>query len=318
MARAVADQVAETAGDGAACVLTSTNEEALQMQSLLLQRGMQVRLIQSLDGFSLSKLAEVRFFLQTIDQELSSPVISKALWERAKQALQKTYAQSACLENVMHLIHDFESVNPVKYRTDLDEFIKESRFEDSYHDEAGTVWFRPFIRRRGTSFLRLYAAAGRTCGGRSPRALCGTNPGQECAVYSYQYRAFYPLSLAAGLTWKENRARYGEPSELILPLMHQDVVLDFFKSKQSYIGQLRSGMPLHMDNAYLTASCGGRQVRVAKFSRACAERLAGAARKGLQARRGPCPLCARLAAGRRGRRTGDSYSHFIFKKITKP
>lgn len=57
-------------------------------------------------------------------------------------------------------------------------------------------------------------------------------------------------------------------------------MLDFFKSKQSYIGQLRSGMPLHMDNAYLTASCGGRQVRAAKFSRACAERLAALQERG--------------------------------------
>lgn len=281
MARAVADQVAETAGDGSACVLTSTNEEALQMQSLLLQRGMQVRLIQSLDGFSLGKLAEVRFFLQTIDRELSSPVISKALWERAKQALQKTYAQSACLENVMHLIHDFESVNPVKYRTDLDEFIKESRFEDSYHDEAGTVLVSTIHKAKGHEFSSVYMLLQGERAVEDRRALyVGLTRARNALYIHTNTELFTPYRSLPGLTWKENRARYGEPSELILPLMHQDVVLDFFKSKQSYIGQLRSGMPLHMDNAYLTASCGGRQVRAAKFSRACAEKLAALQERG--------------------------------------
>ncbi len=51
---------------GTTCVLTKTNEEALQITGLLLKNGMQAKLIQSNDGFSLYNLLEVRFLLNQI------------------------------------------------------------------------------------------------------------------------------------------------------------------------------------------------------------------------------------------------------------
>ena len=47
---------------GTTCVLTKTNEEALQITGLLSKNGMPAKLIQTNDGFSLYNLAEVRFF----------------------------------------------------------------------------------------------------------------------------------------------------------------------------------------------------------------------------------------------------------------
>jgi ATP-dependent DNA helicase RecQ len=47
--------------------LTKTNDEALQITGLLLKNGMQAKLIQSNDGFSLQNLLEVRFLLNEIN-----------------------------------------------------------------------------------------------------------------------------------------------------------------------------------------------------------------------------------------------------------
>ena len=96
-------------------VLTATNDEALQVTGLLIKNGVRARLIQSNDGFRLINLAEIRFVFETIDAELNSPVISDSLWEKAKFALQNRYADSACLQNCMQLLDDFESTYSVKY-----------------------------------------------------------------------------------------------------------------------------------------------------------------------------------------------------------
>jgi ATP-dependent DNA helicase RecQ len=52
---------------GTTCVLTKTNEDALQITGLLLKNGMQAQLIQSNDGFSLYDLVEVSFFFRPIE-----------------------------------------------------------------------------------------------------------------------------------------------------------------------------------------------------------------------------------------------------------
>jgi ATP-dependent DNA helicase RecQ len=52
---------------GTTCVLTKTNEEALQITGLLLKNGMKAKLIQTNDGFSLYNLLEVRFFLSCLN-----------------------------------------------------------------------------------------------------------------------------------------------------------------------------------------------------------------------------------------------------------
>lgn len=67
---------------------------------------------------------------------------------------------------------------------------------------------------------------------------------------------------------------YGEPTEIMLPTTHKDVVLDFFKSKKEIIFGLRSGSALKIDDMYLTAELNGRDVRVAKFLKAFVGRLA--------------------------------------------
>ena len=68
-------------------------------------------------------------------------------------------------------------------------------------------------------------------------------------------------------------SEYGTPMEIMLQTTHKHVVLDFFKNKKEIIFGLHSGIKLKIDDVYLSAELDGRDVRVAKFSKAFVESL---------------------------------------------
>jgi ATP-dependent DNA helicase RecQ len=78
----------------------------------------------------------------------------------------------------------------------------------------------------------------------------------------------------------EDACDYPEPPEMILPLSHRDVVLDFFKGKKELIFRLCSGAELHTDGDYFSAELDDHTVRIAKMSKACAARLHELSEKG--------------------------------------
>ncbi|MDR1060118.1 MAG: RecQ family ATP-dependent DNA helicase, partial [Clostridiales bacterium] len=148
------------AGGGNACVLAGTNEEAQRVLGLLLRKGLRARLIQSNDGFRLCNLAEARFFLKAVGDDPDSPAIPDAAWDAAKARLASAYRGSACLDICMNMLSDFEAVSRTKYRTDLEEFIKESNYEDFYRDGAGNILVSTFHKAKGREFDRVYMMLG--------------------------------------------------------------------------------------------------------------------------------------------------------------
>jgi len=156
MEEAVADHIVKAYQGGKACVLTNTNYEALQVLGLLSRKGIRAKLIQSNDGFNLYNLAEVRFFMKLIDSKLNSPVIDDNLWIFAKEQLAQVYVESSCLTNCLNMLTEFEFVNRIKYRTDLDEFIKESNYEDFYSDENEVVYVSTIHKSKGREFDSVY------------------------------------------------------------------------------------------------------------------------------------------------------------------
>ncbi len=120
MEEAVVNELLATYKTGKACVLTNTNDEALRVLGLLLKHGKRAKLIQSLDGFRLYNLLEIRVFLNAVDRNLHSPVISDDIWKNAKKELFSNYQNSTCIDNVGRLILDFEATHSVKYRTDFE------------------------------------------------------------------------------------------------------------------------------------------------------------------------------------------------------
>lgn len=282
MEEAVADHIVKAYQGGKACVLTNTNHEALQILGLLSRKGIRAKLIQSNDGFRLYNLAEVRFFLKLIDSKLNSPVIDDALWTFAREKLAQVYGESSCLPNCLNMLTEFEFVNRIKYRTDLDEFIKESNYEDFYSDENEAVYVSTIHKSKGREFDSVYLLL---------KNVFATNDEEKRKLYVGMTRAKESLYIHCNtnilsqysveeIVKTEDATEYEEPSEISLQLTHKDVVLNFFKDKKEFILELRSGRKLAISDNYLSAELNGRTLDVVKFSKAFMEKLENLKDKG--------------------------------------
>ncbi|BDF70110.1 hypothetical protein CE91St41_26630 [Oscillospiraceae bacterium] len=261
---------------GTACVLTSKNEEALRVLCLLTQHGLRAKLIQSNDGFRLYNLAEIRFFLGMIDKRLVSPVISDAAWAEAKEKLALAYHDSTCLPVCQKMISDFEAINRTKYRTDLEEFIRESNYEDFYGDQREEILVSTIHKAKGREFDSVYMLLDQTPYSTDEdkrKIYVGLTRAKNELYIHYNNDIFRNFSLA-GIDCFEDSNDYPEPAEIILPLSHRDVVLNFFKDKKELILRIHSGTVLDITDNFLSIELDNRMVRVLKYSQVCLNRLA--------------------------------------------
>lgn len=271
LAQAVVNNVKNSYQDGKACVLTSTNDEALQVLGLLLKNGIKAKLIQSLDGFRLYNLVEIRYFLKILDQKLQfSPVISDDLWNEAQQQTCTRYAASTCLEICRNLWADFARTYPLKYRSDLDAFIKESNYEDFYDNDKESVFVSTIHKSKGREFDTVYMLLNNISikTDEEKRRLYVGMTRAKSALYIHCNTPIFSHIHAAGLQKLEDVTQYAEPPEISVQLTHKDVVLDYFKDRKNLLFKLRSGMPLTVSDIFLNAESEGRTVHVAKFSKA--------------------------------------------------
>ena len=283
MEEAVVQNLVATYTSGRACVLTNTNDEALRIMGLLLKYGKRAKLIQSLDCFKLINLLEVRVFLNSIKKDLHSPVIPDEIWDKAKKELFSKYYNSSCIDNINKLVYDFEATHSVKYISDLEEFISESNYEDFYVDsEAEVIYVSTIHKSKGREFDSVYMML---------KDAYGKNDEERRKLYVGMTRAKSNLFIHTNTDLFEryvlpyvihvvDRNDYSEPSEIVLQTNHRDVVLDYFKNKKELIFDLRSGTSLKIDDVYLSAQLHGRDVRVAKFSKAFVEKLERLKNKG--------------------------------------
>ena len=267
---AIVRQIIERYHGGKACVLTGTNEEALRVLGLLLKNGARAKLIQSMDGFRLYNLAEVRFFLRCIDKGLKTPVIGNDLWNKAKAELVRVYSDSICLENLLNMISEFEKVNTYsKYRTDLEEFIKESQFEDFYTDDRETIFVSTIHKSKGREFDSVWLLLNHTVlrdDAERRKLYVGMTRAKD-NLYIHCNNGIFDKYRFSGIDSIVDEVQYPEPREIALQLTHKDVVLDYFKGKKEIIFKLHSGMPLSIKDEFLYAELDGRTVRVAKLSK---------------------------------------------------
>ena len=283
MEEAIVDNLISTYNSGKACVLTNTNDEALCILGLLLKHGKRAKLIQSLDGFNLYNLLEIRAFLKTIDKNLRSPVISDEIWNNAKKELFNNYHDSRCIDNVKRLLLDFEGTHSVKYRSDLEEFLNESKFEDFYDEQEQEVLYVSTIHKsKGREFDSVYMMLKNSNGktDEERRAMYVGMTRAKNNLYIHTNTELFDKYYMDGVEHLHDDKRYDEPTEVMLQTTHKDVVLDFFKDKKEVILGLRSGQVLKTDKSYLCAELNGRDVRLAKFSKAFMETLESLSSKG--------------------------------------
>jgi ATP-dependent DNA helicase RecQ len=229
---------------GTTCVLTKTNDEALQITGLLLKNGMQAKLIQSNDGFSLQNLLEVRFLLNAINVGDDVKIISDDVWTNAKSEMRKRFLRSSKLEVCNNLIKQFEESNSQKkYKSDFEVFVRESKLEDFYNETGETILVSTIHKAKGKEFDNVFILL---------EDFYPTTDEAKRQLYVAMTRAKHNLTIhlngnylnnikAENLERIEDRETYLPPGELAMQLSLKDVWLDYFITRQHLVSQLTSG-----------------------------------------------------------------------------
>lgn len=265
---------------GTTCVLTRTNDEALQITGLLLKNGMQAKLIQSNEGFNLYNLIEVRFFLSRLQLTDGIYIISDDVWDNAKRYLKEKFCHSPNLELCMNIMADFEAVNPKhKYKSDLDIFIRKSRLEDFIRGNSETIMVSTIHKAKGREFDHVFLMLDRLNPG-SAEILRILYVGMTRAKHNLtiHYNSGYLQTInAQGLIRRDDSSDYPPPQQLAMQLTHRDVWLDFFERTQPIISALNSGDWLIID----TEGCRNTKGQpVLKFSHRIQNEIEGMKQKG--------------------------------------
>ena len=263
-------------GAGSSCVLTQTNEEAIQIAGLLKQQGIAAKLIQSNEGFNLHQLLEVRIFLHFLNLNPQVSIISPDAWYRAVAQLRERFGHSRNVEWVLNLITAFEQVNPHhKYQSDLDTFIRESKLEDFYGVQRDVVAVSTIHKAKGREFDHVFLYL---------NGFQALDDDKKRTLYVALTRAKNRLSIISNRHVLDEEGGFEgihvvdeyEPQGVIyrypltIYLGHRDVYLGHFRFCQSAIRALIAGQALAVDSVGCLNDFGQY---VVKFSRQFGQRL---------------------------------------------
>ena len=253
----IINQLKQNGITGTVCVMTNTNDEAVQMAGLLLKEGFRTKLIQSGSSFQLANLAEIRYFLKQIDKQTSSPIISDTAWNEAKEKTILAYTQSNLLEYLQGFFQAFESTNKVKYRSDLGDFVFESNIEDFCFTDKKTVLVSTIHKTKGREFDTVYMMLARDEeeSAENIRKLYVGMTRARKSLYIHTCTAIFDGIMHEDIEYLNDHTLYSAPNDISMQLTHKDVYLDYFKDKKEKILSLRSGQPLWFkDNGFYSAA----------------------------------------------------------------
>ncbi len=252
---------------GTTCVLTRTNDEALQITGLLIKNGIQAKLIQTNDNFNLFNLLEIRFFLQQFNSRDETYSISDEAWKRAKWALVNTFARSAMLDIAKNIIKDFELTRPQKkYKSDLDTFIRESKLEDFFNENGETIFVSTIHKAKGKEFDNVFLLIDNFQPEKEEdkRSLYVAVTRAKSNLNIHLNSPFPEKYQTENLTLTTDPNTYSAPNEIVIHLSFKDVWLSYFINRQKLISELMSGDELIVENNELLNS---KSESILKFSK---------------------------------------------------
>ncbi|HEX9513012.1 MAG TPA: RecQ family ATP-dependent DNA helicase [Puia sp.] len=266
---------------GSTCLLTQTNEEAIQIAGLLRNKKINARLIQTNEGFRLDDLYELRLFSESLDLlNGTSPLIDEEDWQDAIRHITAAGKESATMDLAMAVIRDFESTSQGrKYKSDWNTFLRESRMEDFVRIDSTTIYVTTIHKAKGKEFDNVVILLnGYRPESDEKKRLLYVAMTRAKNNLSIHYNGNYLRHLTAqNLQRLQDNKDYPEPQQLALALTHRDIHLGFFASVQHEINDLGSGSLLYIQEDGLADSKGKVILR---FSQNFKERLTERGNKG--------------------------------------
>lgn len=252
---------------GTTGVLTKTNDEALQVTGLLLKKNMPAKLIQSNDGINLFNLIEIRSFIEDLNLDDSTPAISKEAWNNAKRKFAKKHSKSTNYNLCKNLLVDFQETNPkIKYSSDFEVFIKESRLEDFDSQYGETIIVSTIHKAKGKEFdnvfLMLDDFNANSNDSKRQLYVAMTRAKQNLIVH---YNGNYLDNIKVEeLHNVKDASIHPLPEYLVYHLTHEDINLGYFNFIQRRLNPLNSGDSLGVNEIGLVNSNGEQIVKLSK------------------------------------------------------
>ncbi len=246
--------------NGTSCVLTQTNEEAVTLVALLRKKGINSKLIQSMDGFRFWNLMEMRYFLKYLDSQVKTPLIEDELWTKAKEKTFELYGRSKSLAFVKRCVELFEQTNKSKYLSDFKEFVFESSVEDFCDVSGADVVVSTIHKSKGWEFDNVYMLVSDKYSkddNLMRRYYVGITRAKNRLSIHTNGRGFSRLS--ADKYFIDDKD-YDMPREIVLQMSHKDVFLGYFQKLKSEVLKLRSGDELRYSDSYLYETKSGKIV----------------------------------------------------------
>ncbi len=240
---------------GSTCILTKTNEEALQIFSLLDRNSIKAGMIQRGEKYELRNLLEVRSFTDELKLTDETHVIRDEIWQSAKIKTFERFKRSENLELLKQIIEDFEcTAGKIKYKTDFLLFIKESSEEDFYRKEE-RITVSTIHKSKGREFdhvimmlkdmtpdseeIKRQLYVGMT---RARKTLSVHYNGS----YFERKTGFLDM-LRGGFSYEYDNNTYPPSDLIVLQLKYKDVFLSHFYKTKQYVEQLNSGDVMKFD-----------------------------------------------------------------------
>lgn len=278
------DEILSTGLSGTTCVLTQKNEEAFQVAGLLTRNGLQARLIQTNDGFSLYNLAEVRFFLNELQLNDDVFTISDEIWGKAKRKLIARFKTSSKLEICINLIKDFEATNTKrKYISDFEVFVRESKLEDFISENGETIFVSTIHKVKGKEFDNVYLLLENfdVSEDEKNRQLYVAMTRAKQKLIIHLNGSYLERFKTEELERIENNNTFPPPGGLALHLSHKDLYLGYFEYIKSRVEALTSGDELQISEEGCKNE---RGELVLKFSKKFLDKLTEIKNNGFQLR----------------------------------
>ncbi|MDR3048823.1 MAG: RecQ family ATP-dependent DNA helicase [Elusimicrobiota bacterium] len=250
----VVDDILSKSLIGSICVLTETNDEAVTIAGLLIKKGITAKLIQDNAGFNLYNLVEVRYFVEALKLADDIYTIDEETWKNAKRLTKQEFGESQSYQYCANLIKDFEETNPkTKYKTDLLQFIRESKLEDFSINKDAAVIVSTIHKAKGREFDNVFLVLKQEpITDEKKRVVyvamtrAKTNLYIHCAANVNCYDK-NKMEIIPSIVRKIDDYKYPEPDEKILPARFKDIYLNSFYFNQKNANKIKSGTKLKID-----------------------------------------------------------------------
>jgi ATP-dependent DNA helicase RecQ len=264
---------------GTTAVLTATNEEALQVYSLLRQNGCNAKLLVSYSGFSLKCLVELKMFshfIEEITHKSGDKIIEREKWMAAQKQMMKNFSRSKQLHLALTIIDSFASQYTNLLEINWLEYLDEINLEDFIYPDKDTIFVSTMHKAKGKEFDRVFLLLDnyKIVKDENIRVIYVAITRAKENLVIHTNSGVFDRIWVPGQYRLVDEALYTEPDWLSFQLTHRDVYLDYFVNVQvaRTIESLQAGDRLELagdDPNLLTAS----NKRVLRFSSNAAEKM---------------------------------------------